>query len=78
MLCETPWELCLATVMKNLGSNLQSGKKYLNKMALLLVCAGYMASGREESVTTADIPVPLGGISAVCHVLCPAAFEQDI
>ena len=47
-------------------------------MALLLVCAGYMASGREESVTTADIPVPLGGISAVCRVLCPAAFEQDI
>lgn len=47
-------------------------------MALLLVRAGYVASGGEESVTTADIPVSLGGISAVCHVLCPAAFEQDV
>lgn len=47
-------------------------------MALLLVCAGYMASGGEKGVMTVDIPVPLGGISAVCHVLCPAAFQQDV
>ncbi len=47
-------------------------------MALLLVCAGSMASGGEETVTTADIPVPLDGISAVCHVPCSAAFEQNV
>lgn len=43
-------------------------------MALLLVCAGYMASDREESVTSVHIAVSLGGISAVCYVLCPAVF----
>lgn len=31
-----------------------------------------------KSVMTVDIPVPLGRISAVCHVLCPTAFEQDV
>lgn len=32
----------------------------------------------EKGVMTVDIPVPLDGIPAVCHVLCPAAFQQDV
>lgn len=57
---------------------MQSGKKCLDKMALLLVCAGYMATGGEKNDMTVDIPIPSGGISAICHMLSPAAFEQDI
>lgn len=39
-------------------------------MSMLLVCAGYMATGGEENVMTADIPVCLGFLLFVtCCVL---------
>lgn len=57
-----------------------SWEKYSDKMALLLVHvhAGYLATGGEKNDTTVGIPVSSGGISALCHVLCPTAFEQNV
>lgn len=55
---------------------MQAGKKFLDKIALLLMCAGNMATGVEKNDMTVGIPVSSGGISALCRMLCPAAFKQ--
>lgn len=40
------------------------------------MCAGNMATGVEKNDMTVGIPVSSGGISALCRMLCPAAFKQ--